>query len=218
MSYSIPDTWIVTGIMLKAGIPFYQGKMEAYNRLADGSLDWMAECGLDTDGTFSFKFSSYMFQKGDTTIDHPNLVIRLFDYDNNLLWESDTIAAMNSPFEVGTIDCSAKYDEIWNLDGIVYYDTAKPLTAGSVFVYDIWDGQRILLARTVLNTKGYFSCSYRKSAFQRQGVERTAPNLQIVVRNQQGQNLATYDVPNPHISQPNRSNSIERNSRYFNKR
>lgn len=197
MSYSIPDTWIVTGIMLKAGIPFYQGKMEAYNRLADGSLDWMAECGLDTDGTFSFKFSSYMFQKGDTTIDHPNLVIRLFDYDNNLLWESDTIAAMNSPFEVGTIDCSAKYDEIWNLDGIVYYDTAKPLTAGSVFVYDIWDGQRILLARTVLNTKGYFSCSYRKSAFQRQGVERTAPNLQIVVRNQQGQNLATYDVPNP---------------------
>ena len=97
---------------------------------------------------------SYMFQKGDTTIDHPNLVVRLFDYDDNLLWESDTIAAMNTPFELGTIDSSAEYDEVWNLEGVVYYNTATPLAAGSVFVYDFWNGQRILLTQAELNTKG----------------------------------------------------------------
>lgn len=127
--------------------------MEAYNRLADGSLDRMAECGLGTDGSFSLEFSSYMFQKGDTTIDHPNLVVRLFDYDDNLLWESDTIAAMNTPFELGTIDSSAECDEVWNLEGVVYYNTATPLAAGSVFVYDFWNGQRILLTQAELNTK-----------------------------------------------------------------
>ena len=197
MPYPVPDTWFVTGIMLREGVPFNQGKMEAYNRLADGSLDRMAECGLGTDGSFSLEFSSYMFQKGDTTIDHPNLVVRLFDYDDNLLWESDTIAAMNTPFELGTIDSSAEYDEVWNLEGVVYYNTATPLAAGSVFVYDFWNGQRILLTQAELNTKGYFCCSYRKSAFQKQGVVRAAPNLQIIVRSPQGPCLATYNVPDP---------------------
>lgn len=135
--------------------------MEAYNRLADGSLDRMAECGLGTDGSFSLEFSSYMFQKGDTTIDHPNLVVRLFDYDDNLLWESDTIAAMNTPFELGTIDSSAECDEVWNLEGVVYYNTATPLAAGSVFVYDFWNGQRILLTQAELNTKGESSIRNR---------------------------------------------------------
>lgn len=54
-----------------------------------------------------------------------------------------------------------------------------------------------LLAQTTLNTKGFFSCSYLKKAFQKQGVTRNAPNLQIVVRDLQGQSLVTYDVPNP---------------------
>lgn len=197
MSYPVPDTWLVTGIMLRDGAPFSQGKLQAYHWLADGSLDWMAECGLAADGAFSLEFSSYMFQKGDTAIDHPNLVVRLLDYDGNLLWESDTFAAMNSPFELGTVDSSAEQDEIWYLEGAVYYNAAKPLSAGLIFVYDVWAGQRILLTQAELNTKGYFNCSYRKSAFQKQGATRTAPNLQIVVRNLQGQNLATYNVPDP---------------------
>ena len=48
-----------------------------------------------------------------------------------------------------------------------------------------------------MNAKGYFSCSYLKSAFQKQGATRTAPALQVVVRDLQGNCLATYDVPNP---------------------
>jgi len=30
MPYPVPDTWFVTGIMLRDGVPFNQGKMEAY--------------------------------------------------------------------------------------------------------------------------------------------------------------------------------------------
>lgn len=198
MSYPVPYTWTVSGILLQNGTPFSQGKLEAYNRLADGSLDWIAECSPAGDGSYSLIFSSSAFQKGDNSIDHPNLVIRLYDYQNNLLWESDTYAAMDTPFEMGTIDISiASADDIWNIQGTVFYSSASPLSAGTVYVYDIWNGQTTLLTQASLNTKGYFSCSYPKSAFQKQGAARSAPNLQIIVRDSQGRSLTTYNVPDP---------------------
>lgn len=65
MSYPVPESWTVSGILSDNGVPFCQGKIEAYNRLADGTLDWMAECGIGEDGSFSLVFSSHMFQKGN---------------------------------------------------------------------------------------------------------------------------------------------------------
>ncbi len=198
LSYPVPETWNVSGILSNNGVPFCQGKIEAYHRLADGTLDWMAECGIGEDGSFSLEFSSYMFQKGNTSIDHPDLVVRLFDFAGNLLWESDTYAATETPFELGRIDISkASADDVWSVEGFVFYNSVTPLSAGTVFVYDLWDGHSTLLAQASLNAKGYFSCSYLKSAFQKYGATRTAPSLQVVVRDLQGQSLATYDVPNP---------------------
>lgn len=198
MSYPVPETWNVSGILSNNGVPFCEGKIEAYHRLADGTLDWMAECGIGEDGSFSLEFSSYMFQKGNTSIDHPDLVIRLFDFAGNLLWESDTYAATETPFLLGKIDISqASADDVWNIEGFVFYNSVTPFGAGTVFVYDLWNGLSTLLSQASLNAKGYFSCSYLKSAFQKQGATRTAPALQVVVRDLQGQSLATYDVPNP---------------------
>ncbi len=158
----------------------------------------MAECGIGEDGSFSLEFSSYMFQKGNTSICHPDLVIRLFDFAGNLLWESDTYAATETPFELGKIDISrASADDVWSVEGFVFYNSVTPLGAGTVFVYDLWNGCSTLLAQASLNAKGYFACTYFKSAFQKQGVTRTAPELQVVVRDLQGQSLATYDVPSP---------------------
>ncbi len=198
LSYPVPETWNVSGILSNNGVPFCQGKIEAYHRLADGTLDWMAECGIGEDGSFSLEFSSYMFQKGNTSICHPDLVIRLFDFAGNLLWESDTYAATETPFELGKIDISrASADDVWSVEGFVFYNSVTPLGAGTVFVYDLWNGCSTLLAQASLNAKGYFACTYFKSAFQKQGVTRTAPELQVVVRDLQGQSLATYDVPSP---------------------
>ena len=198
LSYPVPETWNVSGILSNNGVPFYEGKIEAYHRLADGTLDWMAECGIGEDGSFSLEFSSYMFQKGKTSIDHPDLVIRLFDFAGNLLWESDAYAATETPFELGKIDISrASADDVWSVDGFVFYNSVTPLGAGTVFVYDLWNGRSTLLSQVSLNAKGYFACTYFKSAFQKQGVTRTAPALQVVVRDLQGNCLATYDVPSP---------------------
>lgn len=198
MSYPVPETWNVSGILSNNGVPFCEGKIEAYHRLADGTLDWMAECGIGEDGSFSLEFSSYMFQKGNTSFDHPDLVVRLFDFAGNLLWESDTYAATETPFLLGKIDISqASADDVWNIEGFVFYNSVTPFGAGTVFVYDLWNGLSTLLSQASLNAKGYFSCSYLKSAFQKQGATRTAPALQVVVRDLQGQSLATYDVPNP---------------------
>lgn len=197
MSYPVPYSWVVSGTLLKDGELFTQGKVQVFNRLADGTLDWMAETGVSADGSYSLNFSSSAFQKGDTTIEYPNIVIHLYDYQNNLLWESDTYAATETPFELGTIDVSASTDDTWQVEGCVFYNTSLPLSSGNVFVYDIWNGLPTLLAQTTLNTKGFFSCSYLKKAFQKQGITRNAPNLQIVVRDLQGQSLVTYDVPNP---------------------
>lgn len=198
LSYPVPETWNVSGILSNNGVPFCEGKIEAYHRLADGTLDWMAECGVGKDGSFSLVFSSHMFQKGNTSIDHPDLVVRLFDFAGNLLWESDTYAATETPFLLGKIDISqASADDVWNIEGFVFYNSVTPFGAGTVFVYDLWNGLSTLLSQASLNAKGYFSCSYLKSAFQKQGATRTAPALQVVVRDLQGRSLATYDVPNP---------------------
>lgn len=198
LSHPVPETWNVSGILSNNGVPFCQGKIEAYHRLADGTLDWMAECGIGEDGSFSLEFSSYMFQKGNTSIDHPDLVVRLFDFVGNLLWESDAYAATETPFELGSIDISkSSADDVWSVEGFVFYNSVTPLGAGTVFVYDLWNGCSTLLAQASLNAKGYFSCSYLKSAFQKQGATRIAPSLQVVVRDLQGRSLATYDVPSP---------------------
>ena len=198
MSYPVPYTWTISGILLNDGIPFNQGNLKAYNRLADGNLEQIAECGISEDGSYTLVFSSSQFQKGDSSIDHPNLVIRLYDYQNNILWESDTYAAMETPFELGTIDiANVSTDDVWSISGVVLCNQATPLQAGTVYVYDVWNDQPVLLKQTTLNTNGYFSCTYEKTAFQKQGVTRTSPNLRIVVRDLSGQELTTYDVPAP---------------------
>ncbi|MEE0877255.1 MAG: hypothetical protein UIH18_08150 [Fibrobacteraceae bacterium] len=71
MSYPVPYSWVVSGVLLKDGAPFTQGKVQVFNRLADGTLDWMAETGFSADGSYSLNFSSSAFQKGDTTIEYP---------------------------------------------------------------------------------------------------------------------------------------------------
>lgn len=198
MSYPVPYTWTISGILLNDGLPFNQGNLKAYNRLADGNLEQIAECGISEDGSYTLVFSSSQFQKGDTSIDHPNLVIRLYDYQDNILWESDTYAAMETPFELGTIDiANVSTDDVWSISGVVLCNPATPLQAGTVYVYDVWNDQPVLLKQTTLNTNGYFSCTYEKTAFQKQGVTRTSPNLRIVVRDLSGQELTTYDVPAP---------------------
>ncbi len=197
MAYPVPTTWYVNGILLNNGVPFTQGKLEAYNRLSDGTLEWLAETSPLEDGRYTLTFPSSGFQGNDASIDHPNLVVRLYDFQGNVIWESDTFAAMETPFELGSIDITAKQDNDWNIEGLVFYNVATPLSSGNVFVYDVWNGQRVLLKQTALNTKGYFSCSYLKSSFQKPGENRSAPNLEIVVRDIQGECLATYDVPNP---------------------
>lgn len=198
MSYPVPYTWTISGILLNEGIPFNQGNLKAYNRLAYGNLEQIAECGISEDGSYALVFSSSQFQKGDTSIDHPNLVIRLYDYQDNILWESDTYAAMETPFELGTIDIAkVSSDDVWSINGVVLYNSATPLQAGTIYIYDVWNDQPVLLKQTTLNTNGYFSCTYEKTAFQKQGVTRTSPNLRIVVRDLNGQELTTYNVPAP---------------------
>ena len=126
------------------------------------------------------------------------MVIRLYDYQDNILWESDTYAAMETPFELGTIDIAkVSSDDVWSINGVVLYNSATPLQAGTIYIYDVWNDQPVLLKQTTLNTNGYFSCTYEKTAFQKQGVTRTSPNLRIVVRDLNGQELTTYNVPAP---------------------
>lgn len=51
MSYPVPYSWVVSGTLLKDGELFTQGKVQVFNRLADGTLDWMAETGVSADGS-----------------------------------------------------------------------------------------------------------------------------------------------------------------------
>ena len=55
MSYPVPYSWVVSGTLLKDGELFTQGKVQVFNRLADGTLDWMAETGVSADGSYSLR-------------------------------------------------------------------------------------------------------------------------------------------------------------------
>lgn len=197
MTVPVPSTWTVSGVFASKGVAFSQGIVKAFNKLSDGSLFQMAETGLSADGSYTLTFSSWAFQQGDTSIEYPALIVYLYDYQGNILWKSDVYAAPETPFSLGTFDISASQDDTWVVEGNVFYNSTTPLKSGLVTVYDLQSSGRVILAQASLNTKGYFYCSYPKSAFQVQDPTRVCPDLEIVVRNSSGTNIATYDVPAP---------------------
>ena len=62
MAFPVPDTWTISGIILKSGVPFTQGKVYAYN-LYSGTWESIAENGFGSDGSFSLTFSKSNFQR-----------------------------------------------------------------------------------------------------------------------------------------------------------
>jgi len=116
MAFPVPDTWTISGIILKSGVPFTQGKVYAYN-LYSGTWESIAENGFGSDGSFSLTFSKWNFQKGDETIEFPTIRIRVYDYSGNLLWTSKTYDALTANSNIGTLDMD------------------KPLNSGDCLVY-----------------------------------------------------------------------------------
>src|SRR5690554_2431323 len=197
MAYPVPHTWYVNGVFLETGAPFNQGLVRAFNKFSDGTETQIAETGLSAEGEYSLVFSVAAFQDGDPRIEFPTLKIRLYDYQANVIWESDWYIATDTPFSMATVDISAPQDEFWVVEGRVFYNSSAPLKVGTVIVYDLWNGERYLLAQTSVNTNGYFSAVYPKSSFLLRDPNRPYPDLEVVVRDAAGANVATYKVPAP---------------------
>ena len=72
MTYPVPEVWIVSGMLNQNGVPFYAGKVYAYN-LKNGVPRQIAETGIASNGFFTLTYSRWDFQQGNQSIEYPTL-------------------------------------------------------------------------------------------------------------------------------------------------
>jgi hypothetical protein len=93
MSYPVPYTWFISGkITYLNGSPFTTGIIRAFH-VSNGTLYYLGESGFNYDGSYQITYSSANFQNGNPTIQHPNVKIKVFDYQGNVIWESRNVMA-----------------------------------------------------------------------------------------------------------------------------
>lgn len=195
MSLPIPEVWHVIGYAyLPDGTPFHQGKIKAFD-INNGVESQLGETGFSSDGSYTITYSRWNFQLGDVNRTAPNVIVRVYDYQERILWQSNVIVEASSEQTLNiTLSGSSVVNDVWTVAGNVGYSTSLPLTAGTVLIYDVYNGTEYLLGQTTLNSAGYYTFTYSKSSFQHGSTERNAPVLLLRVRNSSGVNIAVYEL------------------------
>lgn len=194
MSLPIPYVWHVSGaVRLPDGVPFSQGTIKAFD-IQSGLETQLGETGFDQSGNYTITYSSANFQKGDVNRTAPNLIVRVFDYQNRVLWQSSIIANASSEQKLDIVLGGDPVPETWKVSGTVTKADGSLLGSGAVVVGDSLAGQLFELGRSSLGGDGKFSVSYLKSSFQRGDTTRTSPNLVFAVQDAQGALLTTLEL------------------------
>ena len=103
MTYPVPEVWTVSGMLNQNGVPFYAGKVYAYN-LKNGVPRQIAETGIASNGFFTLTYSRWDFQQGNQSIEYPTLQIRVYDYQGHLLWTSGVYTRPDSNLNIGNVN------------------------------------------------------------------------------------------------------------------
>ena len=168
-------------------MPFTQGIIRAFD-LYEGTENYLGENGFQSNGDYVITYSRWSFQRGDTTRTSPNLVMKLFDYQNNILWQSQVIegAVYNQIVNINLGSGSGStVPQDWKVRGEVKNSAGELLDSGLVKVFDTDEGSEYLLGTSpVLN--GTFRINYTKDLFQRGDETRTSPNLLLKVYDSEG--------------------------------
>lgn len=203
MSLPIPEVWHVVGkATLPTGSPFSQGTIKAFD-IYGGTERQLGETGFDQNGNYTITYSKWNFQQGDVNREAPNLLVRIYDYQARILWQSPVIS--NASSEQGlniTLSGSDPVNDTWIVSGTVTNSLGQAVKTGQVVVYDKLNGQEFELGRVTIGITGAYSISYSKASFQRGDSSRLSPNLilrvldaqgAVLVSNELGRSVATYE-------------------------
>jgi hypothetical protein len=204
MPSAIPDVWTVYGkAFLSGNTPFSQGKIKVFDVSLEGSQSGqsqLGETGFSHDGSYTITYSRWNFQQGDENKTHPVLQVRIYDYQERLLWQSSLIGEPNTNQLVDAhLSGSTPVNDIWVVQGGVRSHDGTPMTSGMVFAYDNADAS-YYLGQSLLNSSGFYSISYNKAVFQRGDSGRLAPNLMLRLKNADGLDIAVREesLPSAH--------------------
>jgi hypothetical protein len=184
----IPETWHVYGVAFNQNIstPFTQGKIIVHC-VQSGTEYYLGENSFDSTGHFVVTFSRSQFQLGDVEKLAPDAIFRIYDYSNNLLWQSDVITLSSSEYYINpliggsTVPNIPEVPDNWDVSGSVLDSGSQPLSSVTVKAYDVLLGVETLLGESQCDAAGSYAVSYNKTAFQKGDSNRQAPNLLIKV-------------------------------------
>lgn len=207
MTFPIPYTWTISGrITYLDGTLFTTGIIKAFH-VCNGTWYYLGESGVNGDGTYQITYSSASFQNEDSSIEHPDVKIQVFDYQGNVVWESRNTMAFESQQTFSIIIDEEQQDappqEVWIVRGTVAYDSGLPLVTGAVKAYDYNDGINCYLNSAILKSDGSFELSYTKASFQRDDLNRETPNLVLYVYDLKGKLLQSFSLDNPSATEEN---------------
>lgn len=204
MSLPIPEVWHVIGTaLLPNGTPFSQGVIKAFD-IYGGAERQLGETGFDQNGNYTITYSKWNFQQGDVNRESPNLLVRIYDYQARILWESPIMGNASSEQALNiTLSGSDPVNDTWIVSGTVRDLLGQAVVTGQVVLYDQLNSQEFELGRTSIGSNGAYSISYTKASFQRGDTSRLSPNLilrvldgqgGVLTSNELGRPVATYEV------------------------
>ncbi|MDG5816449.1 neuraminidase-like domain-containing protein [Chitinispirillales bacterium ANBcel5] len=207
MSSPVPDVWNIYGTVYNVdGTPFNRGKIQAFDSY-HGVEYYLGENGIGHDGNYTITYSKSQFQRGDVNRTSPNLVIKILDYDERVIWSSSVITDVTQPFHYNvTLDSGGEDDDddddddepsSWSISGVVHNADNTPHSTGVVKIFDLVGTTEYLLGSVETDATGVYSLSYTSDDFQHGETTRPYPNLIVRVYNESDHLLAQGNVQYP---------------------
>ena len=174
---SVADSWQILGqvFAIDGETPFRQGTVkivDSYN----GTEYRLGESGLDSTGHYGVTFSSSLFQRGDSTRLNPTAVIRVYDYQGRVLFQSDVSVISSVNYVSNIVVVSMPVPDTWHVYAQAFASDGKTsFTRGKLVANCLISGTECYLGENSLDGTGHATITFSRSQFQQGDASRTTP-------------------------------------------
>jgi len=118
--------------------------------------------GFDPGGNFSITFSKDQFQHGNPDRAAPNVIVRVYDYQNRIVGNSGQFIPLQASHSIDITLYRMPVPDTWNVRGTAYCQDGSVFTQGNIRIYCLHNGQEHWLAETGLGG-GAFTLTFSRS-------------------------------------------------------
>jgi len=215
----IAHTWIVRGLAFdqNTSTPFTQGNIRAFD--GHTGVERYAESGFwynhGQPGSFGLVIDRSRFQDSDVNKVAPYIIIRIFNYQEQLLWEYGPFTVPHSDYYINpsvnpsvtfppgnsTVPDIPVVEDNWSVHGTLFDENGLPVTKSfTVKAFDVLHNNERPLEEVQSSSNGTYTIDYTKGKFQNGDTGRIAPNVRIKIFSE-GVLIATsgtfYQAANP---------------------